>query len=108
MQFCPECDNLLYPITKKNQKYLVCKFCGYEKKVDSKKDAIEDYKLEEKIRQKNIVEIAEEDEPLPKVDIECPKCGNGKAFHWERYNDDGELVLLYRCTRCKHVWSESG
>ena len=76
-------------------------------KVNSSKDA-DDYKIEEKISgPSNGVEIAEEEEPLPKVEIECPKCENIKAFHWERYNDDGEIVLLYRCTRCKHVWVEA-
>ena len=108
MKFCPECENMLYPTLKKSKKYLVCRFCGYETKVNTSKDA-EDYKIEEKIRgPSNGVEIAEEDEPLPKVEIECPKCENTKAFHWERYNDDGEIVLLYKCTRCKHVWTEEG
>ncbi|MHA1382936.1 MAG: transcription factor S [Candidatus Helarchaeota archaeon] len=107
MRFCPECENLLYPTTKKNVKYLVCRFCGYETKVDSEKDDTADYKIEEKIHHGNDVEIMEEEEPLPKIAVECPKCGNDFAFHWEKYNDDGELVLLYRCTRCKHVWKEA-
>ncbi len=107
MKFCPECENLLYPTSKKNAKYLVCRFCGYETKVDSKKDDTEDYKIEEKIEKSNGVEIAEEDEPLPKVTIECPKCENDTAFHWERFNDDGEIILMYRCARCRHVWAET-
>ena len=108
MKFCPECENLLYPTSKKNKKYLVCRFCGYEIKVDTKDKDAEDYKIEEKIVRGNGVEIMEEDEPLPKIVIECPKCSNDRAFHWEKYNDDGEIVIFYKCTKCKHTFSEQG
>jgi len=110
MRFCPECENLLYPVYKKegkkNGNYLICKFCGYEEKVSAKEPDTEDYKIEEKIAPKEDVMIMEEDEPRPKITIECPRCSNNKAFHWERYNDDGEIILLYKCTKCKHVWAE--
>ncbi len=107
MKFCPECENLLYPMSKKNGNFLVCKFCGYEMKLDTKEDVYEDYRIPEKINHQSGVEIIEEDEPRPKVTIECPKCENDKALHWERYNDDGEIILLYKCTKCKHVWAET-
>lgn len=94
-------------MSKKTGNFLICKFCGYEMKVDSKKDVYEEYRIPEKIEHQSGVEIVEEEEPRPKVSIECPKCSNNMAFHWERYNDEGEIIPLYKCTKCKHVWAET-
>ena len=110
MKFCPECENLLYPMMKKKRKYLVCKFCGYEKKIDSNADVSEEeYRIaEDIIHPKNEVEIMEEEDPFPKVSIQCSKCINSFAFRREKYSDGGEIVLIFKCTKCKHVWMETG
>ena len=92
--------------SKKNERYLACKLCGYEEKIDIKNAISEDYKIGDEIVRGNEVEIMEEDEPRPKITIECPKCNNNLAFHWEKYDDEGEIVLFYRCTKCRYVWME--
>ena len=108
MKFCPECENILYPTSKKKGKYLVCKFCGYEKKINNKKDFLEeDYRIAEDLVHQNEIEIMEEEDLLPKVPIQCSKCNNSFAFRREKYSDDGEIVLIFKCTKCKHVWMET-
>ena len=66
-----------------------------------------EYVLSEKNVNLSMVDIVEEDETVPKVLNECPKCNNDTAFRWERYNDDGDIILLYRCRKCRYVWKEA-
>jgi len=42
----------------------------------------------------------------PVVDMECKKCGHGKAFFWTlqtRSSDESE-TKFYKCLKCDHTW----
>ena len=50
MEFCPECENLLYPKQKEKNLFLVCNFCGYKKDMTKfKKEISEEYRISEDI-----------------------------------------------------------
>jgi len=51
MDFCPKCKSALTPVRKKNGVFLVCKKCGFSKKLSKKeKISILLTKVEEKVR----------------------------------------------------------
>ncbi len=102
MQFCPKCGSILMP-RKRGKKTVVRCSCGYSSK--EKKDFV----LKEKVVINNKVEVEEKKvEPLPEVDIECPKCRNKKAYYWTiqtRAGDEAETIF-YKCSKCEHSWRQ--
>lgn len=99
--FCPNCRSLLFP---KNG-ILVCSKCGYQKDARDEKSTVVTRKRE---REVTVIEN-EEVGTLPTADdLECPKCGNRKAY-WvlrqTRAADEPE-TRIFRCTKCSHSWRE--
>jgi len=111
MEFCPDCQSLLYPLKKSSKNtVLKCKACGYEATIKDK--AIEDdYKITVRVKKgEDIVFIDENEEEihLPQVNELCEKCGNNKAYYKEEIMsaEKGDIVIFYRCTKCGHTWRE--
>ena len=92
---------MLFP-NEEDPKKIRCS-CGYnpkqkkiflitEKTIDGTKIEIIDKKLE----------------TLPTMTMDCPKCGNKKAFYWllqTRSSDEAE-TQFFRCTKCEHQWRQ--
>ena len=89
----------------KNKKKLVCKRCGAVRKEDS------DNLVREKGTEDKGVEVVENEQEVsyPLTDIECPKCGHGRAYYWllqTRAADEAE-TRFFRCEKCKYTWREN-
>jgi transcription factor S len=101
MKFCDKDGGLLIP-DKSGKKKLVCVKCN--KKYPLAKDKVV---LKEEIKSGGGVEVVDSDpEVNPKIDIECPKCGHGKAYFWSlqtRASDEGE-TSFYKCIKCSNKW----
>ncbi|HOI18484.1 MAG TPA: transcription factor S [Candidatus Woesearchaeota archaeon] len=102
--FCSKCGSLLFPKKTDKKSFMYCASCGYASK-ESKTVLTE--KSEE---QKEVVVIdnASEGENLPKMEVECPKCGNSYAYFWTmqtRASDEPE-TKFYKCTKCEHTWRD--
>ncbi len=98
MEFCEKCGGII----TLNEGKPACARCGYKPK---KKIKIESA---EKIAQKDSVAVINEDagNVYPIVQIDCPKCGNKKAYFWTtqtRASDESE-TKFYKCVKCKHTW----
>ena len=102
MIFCERCGGMVIPKRDGSRTKLVCSSCGYASK--EKKEGLV---LKEKIKPKGKIEVVEKKvEILPKVDQECPKCKNKKAYFWQvqtRAADEAETTF-YKCTKCGHTW----
>ena len=101
--FCPKCGSILRLKKDGNKRVMACS-CGY---VDKSK---EQAKLTEKLEEKKEIDVVEksEDDILPLMDTECPKCGHKKAHYWlvqTRAGDEPETKFL-RCEKCKHTWRD--
>jgi len=103
MKFCSHDGGLLLP-DKSGKKRLVCVRCG--KGFPLTKERVV---LKENIKAKEKIEVVDSNiEVNPKVDIECPKCGHGKAYYWSlqtRAADEGE-TRFYKCVKCGNKWRD--
>ncbi|MHC1590629.1 MAG: transcription factor S [Candidatus Helarchaeales archaeon] len=110
MEFCPECESLLYP--QKNAKgkmVLKCRKCGTE--IPLKKNTnVEPVKIKEELNheEEDIPVIEDEIDTLPTRREICEKCGNDQAFYWQvqTRSADESMTTFFRCTKCKHTWRE--
>ena len=103
--FCPKCGSILLPKKEGSKKILVCS-CGY------KTSDIEKTKITETVVSKEKeVEVIEERSDLkilPKMDVECDKCGHKKAYFWTlqtRAGDEPETKFL-KCEKCEYTWRD--
>lgn len=104
MKFCSKCGTVL--VIDRGKQRLVCPKCGADEpleggivysKTGSKKD--------------KIIVIGRKERNLrttPQVKVECPKCGNNKAYWWmvQTRGMDESSTQFYRCTKCGHTWRE--
>jgi DNA-directed RNA polymerase subunit M len=102
--FCPKCGAILIPKKDNNKKILACS-CGYKSKDVSQAKIKEVIKKDDKE-----IEVVDRDEmeTLPLTDVECPKCGNKKAYYWlvqTRASDEAETKFL-KCAKCKYTWRD--
>ena len=91
---------------KEGKKVVVKCSCGY------KKDQVGDSVIREEISNNRpsveIVDSADDLNTLPKMKVECPKCGNIEAAFWEvqtRASDEPATKFM-KCTKCKHTWRD--
>ncbi len=100
--FCQKCGSLM--ILDNEKKKASCSSCGH-----SPRGKAENLILKEKVGLTKEQEIEIQDkkiETLPKVDEECNKCGNKKAYFWTlqtRSSDESE-TRFFECTKCRHRW----
>ena len=102
MLFCPKCGAILKPKQEKGKRFLGCS-CGYT----NRKEAAS---ISEKTTGKEeIVVVTEDDRKLPVADIDCPRCGHGKAGYWTaqtRAGDEAETKFL-KCLSCGYTWRDA-
>jgi DNA-directed RNA polymerase subunit M len=113
MDFCPNCGTMLNPKTVESGKqeimFLVCKKCGYSSKPPA--DDKIDYKTIPH-SPKQMIAVIDKKEDLsvePTITIECPNCGNNKAYVWQvqtRGADESSTEFM-RCMRCGYTFRES-
>ena len=109
--FCPKCGTKMVlrqvRVNKEKKVVLVCPNCGY---------------TIEKQREKHVISAREERttaiqvldskvaalKTMPTVEIECPKCGNNKAYWWlvQTRSGDEPPTIFYRCTKCGYTWRQ--
>ncbi|MCJ7606930.1 MAG: transcription factor S [Thermoplasmata archaeon] len=98
--FCPNCKILLFPQDGK----LVCRKCGLRQEPGSDAPQV----VTHKGRDREVPVMSEVSDTLPTADVECPDCGNNKAY-WvlrqTRAADEPE-TRIYRCVKCSHSWRE--
>jgi transcription factor S len=101
MPFCPECRSLVYPDKKTGK--LACRKCEIE--VTPKGPHI----VSSKATEKEVIVIDENTRQIETrgtTEVECPKCGHGKAyaeFRQTRKSDEPQTMFC-ECMECAHRW----
>ncbi|MHA1997877.1 MAG: transcription factor S [Promethearchaeota archaeon] len=104
MEYCPECDSLLYPKKIDGIKYFVCKACGYKRNfAESKKDA---FVLKEKLDHSLDRTLVKDDKYYEKVygadkAKVCPRC-KGKMIlkSLQTRSADEGITHFWICVKC--------
>ncbi|CAH0600831.1 unnamed protein product [Chrysodeixis includens] len=110
IQFCQECNNMLYPREDKNNKVLLyaCRNCDYKQLADS--NCVYVNKIMHEVDElTHINPDVVSDPTLPRTkDHMCPKCNHREAvfFQGQTRRAEEEMRLYYVCTSCKHRWTE--
>ncbi|MHA1792916.1 MAG: transcription factor S [Promethearchaeota archaeon] len=104
VDYCPECDSLLYPKKKDGKKYLYCKACGYEKEITSKDAGI--FKITEKIDHSLDKTLVKDEHYYEEVygsdrSKTCPRCGGKMILKslQTRSGDEG-MTHFWVCVKC--------
>lgn len=95
--FCPKCGSIM--LTNK------CS-CGYKNKEGTKIQLTEN--TNKKIGDLAVVDPEQEEKTMPVANIECPKCGHNKAYHWEVQTRAGDepATKFFKCVKCKGTWRD--
>lgn len=118
MEFCPNCEMRLETDLDTKNNSVKCKNCGSiiqirKQNIDSDNDT-SNLSLETlSISSDQEIRILDDtnkkqntSNPLPTIDIDCPKCQNGKAFWWiaQTRSSDEPSTQFFRCTNCNNTW----
>lgn len=115
MEFCLNCGSRLVPQKAKAVKpdtlRLVCKRCGYNKEGESKVIEPTLFRVIQHSPQQLVAVIGREEaelRTLPTINVECPNCGNNKAYVWlvQTRGSDESSTQFMRCTRCNYTYRE--
>jgi DNA-directed RNA polymerase subunit M len=85
----------------------VCPSCGYTVEAGKEKMAVQTGEPKETALQVLDSDIANL-KTMPTVEIECPKCGNDRAYWWlvQTRSGDEPPTIFYRCTKCGYTWRQ--
>jgi DNA-directed RNA polymerase subunit M/transcription elongation factor TFIIS len=119
MNFCPECDNLLYYMTKEGKRSYYCKSCNYTREINTLNETnsliYENYIKEQPLHYEFVVnEYTKNDPTLPKSNTivcpnkECP-CNKGDTPRDVRYikHDPEAMKFIYICSVCDTKWKST-
>jgi len=114
MEFCPNCDNMMY--TRLNSEEgesltLYCQRCGTTKSSDSTTGPVSSTLIKQQLQKPAYVAgtATAQDPTLPIAkDIACPVCAEAgrpaAPVVYVRY-DTSIVKYLYICTACPHRWN---
>ncbi|MFB0567367.1 MAG: transcription factor S [Candidatus Bathyarchaeia archaeon] len=114
MNFCPNCGTRLISLKKREGRkvalLLSCPKCGYEKRATRPMTTVS--KIIEHSSQEQIAVIGKREQKLrtlPKVRIECPRCGNRFAYAWmvQIGGLEESSTQFFRCTKCNYTFREN-
>ncbi len=113
MEFCPTCGTRLTPIQElvgdKSTLVLVCKKCSFKEPVSGTKTTLT--RVVKHTPQQRIALIGKEEQrlrTLPTIRVECPRCGNNRAYVWQvqTRGSDESSTQFFRCTKCNYTFRE--
>lgn len=105
MQFCRECNNLLYPKMESGVLQYVCQRC--DTTVDPASSIVTSFefiKSHSKLltARKNLLH----DPTLPRFKIKCQTCGNSECIGYMEPSEEKALNSYYVCTKCYSEWND--
>ena len=106
VNFCPNCDNMLYIKAKSGELFEKCEKCEYTKPMEVMEEPLEiehdehqntaQIKLKDLINNKFLIH----DKTLPQVITFCKKCDEKTLSSYVIY-DELNMKMLYICQKCE-------
>jgi DNA-directed RNA polymerase subunit M len=118
IEFCPYCETRLETDLNNQNNSVKCTNCGSTIQM-RKQDSISDNATPNLSLENSSISSDQEirllddtnkkqntSNPLPTIDVACPKCKNGKAFWWiaQTRSADDPSTQFFRCTNCNNTW----
>jgi DNA-directed RNA polymerase subunit M len=113
MNFCTKCGTRLTPLKKKEGSkvalLLSCPKCGHEKRATRPMTTVST--IIEHSPQERILVIDKKQQELrtlPKVRMECPKCGKRVVYAWMVHIGrlEESSTQFFRCAKCNYTFRE--
>ncbi|MHB8586846.1 MAG: transcription factor S [Thermoplasmatota archaeon] len=103
--FCPNCKALLRP----SGGVLACARCGTTVQPGGGPSLVVKQKATEDPTKSVVVDMEKDKiDLLPTADVQCEKCGNGKAYYFFRQTRaaDEATTRFFECTKCNYRWRD--
>lgn len=105
VQFCRECNNLLYPKTEGGILQYVCNRC--ETTADPNSPVVVSINMKSKHATNNTLkQYLVQDITLPQFNFDCNKCGNNECVSYMDKSEERALSSYYVCTKCYNEWTD--
>lgn len=109
LRFCPESNDLLYPVEDRERKRLVyrCKNCGYVEDADPSNWCVYRNEVHHTSKERTVIlQDVSADPTLPRTkDVQCPNCNHNEAVFFSASTEEG-MTLYFNCTNCRHRWRD--
>ncbi|KAL6120278.1 hypothetical protein NUSPORA_03014 [Nucleospora cyclopteri] len=103
LQFCNECNNILYPKYENGIYGMTCYRCNIITEANS--NVV--YKRQTKLPTPNKnVRYFLNDVTLPMLNKTCEKCSNNKCVSYVKKSQVKALDTYYVCTSCLYEWTD--
>ncbi|EPQ27249.1 uncharacterized protein PFL1_05172 [Pseudozyma flocculosa PF-1] len=110
LNFCAECNNLLYPEVDRTNHVLLyaCRNCNYSEEARQSLVFRNDLMSVTK-EQPGVIDNLMKDPTLARTqDLSCPDCGHSEAVVFQDQSKRilNRMILFYVCTRCNHLFRD--
>ncbi|BFZ53405.1 DNA-directed RNA polymerase II core subunit rpb9 [Savitreella phatthalungensis] len=109
LQYCIECNNLLYPREDAANRRLIyaCRNCEYSELAANSRV----YRNELRSKEAETAGVTQDvgsDPTLPQSDKQCTQCGERKAvfFQSQQRKAETKMTLFYVCTNCGKIFED--
>ena len=118
MEFCPNCETRVETDLDNQNNNVKCKNCGSIIQMRKQNNDLDNDNLNVSLETLSVSsdkeirilddtnEKQDTSNPLPTIDVVCPKCENGKASWWlaQTRSADEPSTQFFRCTNCNNTW----
>ncbi|KAG2188105.1 hypothetical protein INT44_000856 [Umbelopsis vinacea] len=112
MLFCPSCGNILL-IDQDGGQAFNCQTCPYTFHIRDVQSFHIQHTARKSLKRKEVDDVlggAAAWENVDSTEVECPKCGNGRAYFMQIQirSADEPMSIFYKCTndKCQNQWRE--
>ncbi|KYQ93563.1 RNA polymerase II core subunit [Tieghemostelium lacteum] len=107
MNFCSECNNMLYPKSDKDSQTLIlaCRICDHKEDAPSNCVYVNEIK-HSVIERTHVSQDIASDPTLPRTKAaKCPSCGGREAAFFRSMTATTGMTLFYVCCSCGEKWT---
>ncbi|KAF8916731.1 hypothetical protein CPB85DRAFT_1289291 [Mucidula mucida] len=109
LQFCSECNNLLYPKADQQRRVMVyaCRICAYDE-IGENACVYRNDLLTVTKEQVGVTTDLGTDPTLAHSNQTCPNCGTEDAVFYQDQSKRKEtrMILFYVCVNCNHAFTD--
>lgn len=109
MNFCKECNNMLYPKEDRDQRmiFLNCRNCEYVEEASSSILLHRRFHAKDEQIAAPGKDLAKDKTLARTANAKCPKCGGKEAVFMQNHGQEEALRILFVCCFCEFMWTSN-